>query len=578
MLVAWENDRPQPPGVLTDLSVAARAYDLEGAAAGPELRVDGGSGASWQFDLARAANQFVVVWQERKPPLFGIAGRLLDAAGTFLSEPLPLRPAVAGELVGGPRIAAAPEGSFSVSWAQVYAPGGFPADGIFVRQFEADATPAEPDRLVSERRLVNELAQSDSTLLLTFVKAAEGGADVVGRLLDSSTGVLGPELPVNSYRTNHQYEQAVAADGLGRFIVVWESVGQDGAGSGIYGQRLDATGGRLGSEFRVNASTTSNETNPAVAADAAGNFVVTWEYLDFRYESRDIKARAFRANGLPAGNEFLVTDPSQPGSRLDPSVALADNGRFMVVWSALQPYDAEDDIFGRRFALLPPRGDHACVVRQGRWACDTGRNGGAAEASFRYGGRDGDLPLLGDLDGDGRDDACVVRNRRLLCDSAHHGSPGLAIAFGLPGDVMLLGDVDGDGRDEACVRRGVQFLCDPRHDGGAAEWAWRYGTSTDQALLGDLDGDGTDGPCVYRAPHLRCADPSGATATSLSFGRAGDQLLLADLDADGRDDPCIRRGQEIHCDTAHDGGDAERTLTFGRANDLTLLGRIDGGP
>jgi large repetitive protein len=35
-----------------------------------------------------------------------------------------------------------------------------------------------------------------------------------------------------------QYNSSVAADPAGNFVVVWQSLGQDGSGFGIFGQRF----------------------------------------------------------------------------------------------------------------------------------------------------------------------------------------------------------------------------------------------------------------------------------------------------------------------------------------------------
>ncbi len=68
----------------------------------------------------------------------------------------------------------------------------------------------------------------------------------------------------------------MAAGGAGNFVVAWESDGQDGSTTGIFGQRFDGSGAALGSEFQINTYTTRFQTRSAVAADGAGNFVVAW--------------------------------------------------------------------------------------------------------------------------------------------------------------------------------------------------------------------------------------------------------------------------------------------------------------
>jgi hypothetical protein len=62
----------------------------------------------------------------------------------------------------------------------------------------------------------------------------------------------------------------------GNFIVVWTSDGQDRSYDGVYGQRFDRDLERIGTEFRVNSYTTNFQSEPAVASDAKGNWVVVW--------------------------------------------------------------------------------------------------------------------------------------------------------------------------------------------------------------------------------------------------------------------------------------------------------------
>ena len=89
--------------------------------------------------------------------------------------------------------------------------------------------------------------------------------------------LLGPEFQVNSYTTSHQASPAVAADGSGNFVVVWESYYQDGSLWGAFGQRFNSAGSPVGSEFQVNIFTTGAQGAVAVAGGVSGSFVVVWE-------------------------------------------------------------------------------------------------------------------------------------------------------------------------------------------------------------------------------------------------------------------------------------------------------------
>ncbi|MCB0684626.1 MAG: hypothetical protein KDC32_27475, partial [Saprospiraceae bacterium] len=68
----------------------------------------------------------------------------------------------------------------------------------------------------------------------------------------------------------------VALDADGDLVIVWQSLGQDGDGFGVYGQRYDNTGAVQGGEFLVNTTTANNQLSPRVGMDASGNFVAVW--------------------------------------------------------------------------------------------------------------------------------------------------------------------------------------------------------------------------------------------------------------------------------------------------------------
>lgn len=86
-------------------------------------------------------------------------------------------------------------------------------------------------------------------------------------------------LMVNINATSHQHTPSMAALIDGGFPVTWHSDGQDGLGYSIYGQRFNAGGNRLGSEFQFNTFTTSSQSFTSATASSDGGFAVSWESL-----------------------------------------------------------------------------------------------------------------------------------------------------------------------------------------------------------------------------------------------------------------------------------------------------------
>lgn len=140
--------------------------------------------------------------------------------------------------------------------------------------------------------------------------------------------------------------QNVAIDGQGNFVVVWEDQsGNDGGGWGIYGRRFAADGTPLGNDFVVNTTTSLDQSAPAIAMNAAGNFVVVWTDQN----SGHIVGQRFAANGSRQGGEFFVT--ASPGGGYGATVAMDVAGNFVVAWTD------QDDRDGDGWAVLAQRFD-----------------------------------------------------------------------------------------------------------------------------------------------------------------------------------------------------------------------------
>jgi hypothetical protein len=158
-----------------------------------------------------------------------------------------------------------------------------------------------------------------------------------------------PDFLVNLIRRTPRASPAVAADAAGNFVVTWMSRAPDGDLHGIFARRHDVTGTPIGAaEFRVNTYTIGQQTKPAVSAAADGSLAFAW--LDWTQEgSLGIQARKFDAAGTPPGAEFRAN--SYPtGSQRAPAVAAHPSGGFVVVWESPSPEDGSGaGIFAQRF-------------------------------------------------------------------------------------------------------------------------------------------------------------------------------------------------------------------------------------
>ena len=177
------------------------------------------------------------------------------------------------------------------------------------------------------------------------LKLADG--DLVGGLFIPSE-----EFQVNTYTENRQDRPSVASLSDGGFVVTWQSNGQDGSGSGIYGQLYNADGTTNGGEFQVNSHTIGNQAFPAVAALEYGGFVVIWLHP---YDG--IFGQLYNADGSTKGSQFQVE--TSGSSHYVPSITGLSDGGFVITWTSEGHqeggvYSEEwnisfSDIFGQRF-------------------------------------------------------------------------------------------------------------------------------------------------------------------------------------------------------------------------------------
>jgi hypothetical protein len=174
------------------------------------------------------------------------------------------------------------------------------------------------------------------------------GYGVFAQRFDAGGAPLGEEFQVNEFTTSHQARPAVAVDGGGNFIIVWESLGQDGSLSAVIGRRFDASGASRGGEFQANTFTSRQQFRPAVAASQRGDFVVVWSGDDQDGSGRGVFAQRFDVSGARLGGEFRV-NVFTTGTQTDPAVASDPDGNFLVAWSSFVQFGGADDIVIRRF-------------------------------------------------------------------------------------------------------------------------------------------------------------------------------------------------------------------------------------
>lgn len=163
------------------------------------------------------------------------------------------------------------------------------------------------------------------------------GLGVFGQRYNARGNPIDIEFQVNTVVRNDQFNPVIAVDTVGNYVIAWESKGQDGSGSGIYARLYDANGNPRGLPIRVNSTTRGNQSTPTVDIDAEGNFIIAWTSdRNSNDDGSGIFAQRFDPVGGRIGEEFRINSTTQD-DQTAPAIAAQPNGNFIVSWQSETP-------------------------------------------------------------------------------------------------------------------------------------------------------------------------------------------------------------------------------------------------
>ena len=133
----------------------------------------------------------------------------------------------------------------------------------------------------------------------------ESGLGIFAKVYASDAAVNSGEFQVDSGSNHDQVAPAVAINADGQAVVSWQAEGNQGTGSDILAREFTASfaGGvfnvALGAQFGVNTTTQQPQRAPAVGIDQNGNFLVSWQSSHQDGYSWGLYGRYFQAGASP---------------------------------------------------------------------------------------------------------------------------------------------------------------------------------------------------------------------------------------------------------------------------------------
>ena len=299
----WRSDGPDG----TDPGIFGQRYTANGDAAGEEFQVNTHTFLNQTqpsvTDLSDGG--FVVTWASNGTDgdSWGVFGQRYDANGEAVGNEFLVNTTITSNQ-SQPSVAALSDGGFVVTWTSENQDGS--GYGIFGQRNDAAGNP----------------------------------------ILDNG---VPDEFQINTYTDSNQWDPSVTTLSDGGFVATWTSKNQDGSADGIFGQRYDAAGDATGDEFQINTETFFLQFTPSVTGLSDGGFVVTWQHFILGAPSLEIRGQRYDAEGDAVGSEFEV-NTYQPSNQSQPNVTGLSDGSFVVTWVSPGQDGSKDGVFGQRFS------------------------------------------------------------------------------------------------------------------------------------------------------------------------------------------------------------------------------------
>jgi hypothetical protein len=479
--------------------VFGQRLSAAGVPLGAEFRVNTHEfGDQWSPAVsADADGDFVVVWESgwaqgsfsQDGWGIGIFGQRFAADGTPRGAEFQINTYTTGDQEE-PSVACDAEGNFLVTWESDYftdQDGDY--IGVLGQLFASDGTRIGGEFVVNEyttgeQSYASAAADGQGNFVVAWRSDRYGWADILNaRAIPRDGSAPGPEFRIRNL-DGTEGRPAVASDGQGNMVGAWYTNYGLYQNPGVHGQRFKSDGTLVGPGFQINTYTDSRKSQPSVAMNAAGDFVVSWSsgYPTGNYwwlptqegDSWGVFAQRFASTGARVGHEFQVNTYTR-GSQGEPSVVYTGGGQFLVAWGGPAAADSATrytDFFGQLHdGQIPSANVVGRVLDFGGDAkadllwynTATGQvylwtmNGGAATA-FGSVTTVGDLNWKvaagGDFDGNGRGDL-MWRNQVtgqvylwLMNGAAIQSALLVANVPDLDWQIVASGDTDGDGRSD----------------------------------------------------------------------------------------------------------------------------------
>lgn len=350
--VVWESEGQDG----SSFGIYGQRRAADGTRTGTEFRLNAFTpGAQTRPAVAALlSGRWVAVWESegQDGSGAGLYGRIYEADGKA-GPVFPVNAATAGNQ-RSPAVAGLANGSFVVAWTTDTV--ARMAAAVVVRRFNSTGAPLAPEKRVdtrtsgrSDQPAVAGLTNGGVVVAWRSV-SVDLTSRITARRYSGSLAEVAAGFRVDTDVVRAKSSPDVAALEGGGFVIGWVSDGQDGSGSGVYGQRHAADGKRAGSEFRISATTRGEQTQPSLAGFPGGGFAAAWTTGGQDGSGSGVYLRRYDAAGDQADVTIRV-NATTLRSQDEPDVATLGKRSFVVTWTSEGQDTSKGGVYAQRFRL-----------------------------------------------------------------------------------------------------------------------------------------------------------------------------------------------------------------------------------
>ncbi len=361
-LVTWQSS---PPGY-TSYDIFQQRYSAAGVKIGGEVQIN--AGASWETRAVVTAlgdGGWLVAWSTARNGEASdgdVFQQRFDANGAKIGTELQVN-ARTSEYQSAPSVAGLADGGWIVTFEAWHQESGSTSYGIFQQRYDVNGAKSGAETLVNTRVFDDQRSQSVAALedggwVVTWASFGQdgsgGGWGIYQQRYDHDGVRVGGETGVTTTLTNQQISPEATALDDGGWLVIWAS-DQNGTGQDIYLQRFDEDGLKVGSEVLVNSTAANDQWGTSLTELEGGGWIITW-YGRGPGDTNGIFQQIFDADGNKVGGETLV-NVTTSGDQQSPLVAPRTDGGWVVTWwgnGADDPQGVYQRVYSNGPLVQPP--------------------------------------------------------------------------------------------------------------------------------------------------------------------------------------------------------------------------------